>query len=174
MSKGPLPFLLGSPHEAEILNMRKEGVPFSAIAERLGLPVKQIRSLCGHAVRVGNFKLEPPPEVIAKEEGVAALPHKPTPREIAESHMAWIHSQMTAAIKAGASPRDISSLSGQYTAAVRLVAQLSGALDVTASQILKTVDFQRILNIFAEILGDDLPRWELLVKKLEILTGDVK
>lgn len=156
--------LEGHPKEEDVKRMRlEEKLSIDSIAARLGLPRKQVATYCGRLDKgVAPLKLEAPP----------AVPAEATPRERAELHAKWLKEQIDKAVTDNAPPKDVASLSNQYVGAMRLVAQLSGALEVTVAQILRSVDFQRLLTAFKRSVGDNRDVWAKWEAELAVLMGE--
>jgi hypothetical protein len=102
------------------------------------------------------------------------LPPTATPRERAQAQCEFLDARMNWSVENGVSGKDIAALSGQITNATRLLARLSGSLEVTEAQIIRSVPFQRILGAVIETLAGDRKRLEELERKLATLAGESK
>ena len=160
------PTLLGHPREAEVRKLRADGWSLDKISARLNLPRNQVQTFCTYIQSEANggapLRLAPPPEV----------PADATPRQRAELHANWLKAQIDGAIAAGANIKELASLSGQYVNAMRLVARLSGALEITAAQILRSTDFQRCIEALRRAAGDNLEVLKRLDGELARLMGE--
>lgn len=161
--------IIGSKHQGRVDAELSAKAPLRKIAERYGFSLSAVQRYKDNhwslSVKQGGpgkrWEKTPPPDVAGK-----------TPREKAEAHAAWLHSEITKAVAAGAATKDLSALSGQYNIALRTVAQLSGALQVTMSQIVKHPDFIRCQALLLEVLGDDVARVKKWEAGLAAMMGD--
>lgn len=161
---GRKPTLLGGEHEPRIRELRKQGRGVDFISSTMSLPRKQVQTLLEHIAREerGNWKMAPPPVEEADW----------TPRQRAEAHCRWMKDQLDAAVNGGAGVKEVASLSSQYVAAQRLVATLSGALDITEAQIIRSTAFARCLAALERACGDNREVWERWEKEVAELVGE--
>lgn len=157
------PHLLGTTDEARVRDARAKGWSVDKIASQLDIKRHLVQTLVAYidkeAPKVG---LDTPPEV----------PDSATPRERAELHTRWLKAQVDKLVKDKAPPRDVAAISTQYANAMKLEARLSGALEVTASQVVRSTDFQRALQALRRACGDDLGVWERFNAELRVLLGE--
>src|SRR5262245_39686883 len=119
------PTLAGTPAEKHIRKRRSEGASIEKTAAELGLPQRQVQTVFEHAAK--DWSRPPLPDLAGKS-------HK----EVAQLHAEWLHGCLAAAAQS-APAKDIALLSAQYTNALKHVARLDGALDITERQIVKTL-----------------------------------
>jgi hypothetical protein len=159
----PKAVLGGTPEEAKIRELRAKGVSVDRIANMLKVPRDQVQTITDRMRKeAAALRLDAPPKV---KDGA-------TPRERAEVHTKWLKEQVDKAVKDGAPAKEIAALSNQYVSAMRLEALLTGALEVTAAQVIRSSDFQRALAALRRACGDDLRVWEAFAAELRVLTGE--
>ncbi len=81
-----------------------------------------------------------------------APPAGTSPKELAAWHVESIKARLMAAIAANATPKEITMYQGQLTNAMRHHARLSGALDITEAQILRSAPWARVMGLLRETL----------------------
>lgn len=79
-------------------------------------------------------------------------PEDTSPKGLAAWHCERIKERMLAAERADAPIKEITALQGQYTNALRHHARLSGALDITEAQIVRSAPWSRVSSIAVEVL----------------------
>lgn len=112
------------------------------------------------------------PHAIPPAPKAPELPPTATPRERAQAQCEFLDARMKWSVENGVSGKDIAALSGQVTNATRLLARLSGSLEVTEAQIIRSAPFQRILGAVIETLAGDRKKLEALEKRLAELAGE--
>lgn len=90
----------------------------------------------------------PPPPVIS-------IDPNSTPLEQAQAQRKWLTERLEWASRGGLPEKEIAALAGQVGGAVRLVARLSGALDITEIQIVRSPPFARVRAAFDAALKFD-------------------
>lgn len=157
------PSLTDTEREARATELLNAGASIDVASARSGVPREAVRGIRKRlAADKPAFKLEAPPSV----------PVGATPLDRAELQANWLKSQIDRAVANDAPMKDTAALSAQYGAAIRLVAQLSGAFEVTAHQIIKSVDFARALQALKRALGDNKEVWARWELELATLLGE--
>lgn len=80
------------------------------------------------------------------------LPDTATPLERSAATCEWLRGQIDHAVLMRASQKDLTQLIGQLTNANRLHARLSGALDITEAQIVRSAPWARIMVVLRDAL----------------------
>lgn len=127
----------------------------------------------GMAHRYGQ---EPPPAPAAASNGSRAPDPPPVrPGSTLAEQMAeqceWLQRRISWGQSHGETATELTKWAGQFTNAQRHLAKLTGALEVSEGQILKSPKFARALQVIREAIGDDLPVWERVLKALEAYEG---
>lgn len=136
--------------DAEELNKRiiREQDTFSTLSDRYGISVealKRHKRFCLQpklAVAMGD---RPPGPEMPKLEGLS-------PQDHASAHCEWLRLRIEWAQKAGLPEKDVAQLAGQYTNAQRLYARLSGALELTEAQIVKSAPWAKLSVLIRDAL----------------------
>jgi hypothetical protein len=80
------------------------------------------------------------------------LPDTATPLERSAATCEWLRLQIDHAVATNAAQKEMTQLIGQLTNANRLHARLSGALDITESQIVRSAPWARIMVVLRDAL----------------------
>lgn len=116
------------------------------------------------------------PHLHAKNAGAPPRPKvSPTasPLEQAQAQHTWLVAQQEwAASNPSISQKELAQIAGQVVSSVRLVARLSGALDVTEAQIVKSAPFARVLVALDAVFAS-FPNEKALREKFEAELGKV-
>ena len=83
----------------------------------------------------------------------------------------WLQRRISWGQTHGETATELTKWAGQFTNAQRHLAKLTGALEVSEGQILKSPKFARALQVIREAIGDDLPVWERITKALAEYEG---
>lgn len=95
------------------------------------------------------------------------LPADISPKDRAKAHCDWLRLRIQWVEQNSASEKDLAHMAGQYTNATRLYSRLSGALDITESQIARSVPWQRLMVVVREALKPHPKALEDLMKAVE-------
>lgn len=131
----------------EIDGLLDSGVSPENIAVRYSLVGRTVARHREHRIadRKKFIEANPPPELPTLEGDVS-------PRDKAATHVSWLESKIKWSESNGGSTRELSQLSGQYTSALKNLARLSGALDITEMQILRSAPWTRIMSVVRDVL----------------------
>jgi hypothetical protein len=100
----------------------------------------------------------PPPPTLADNA---------TPLERARATSQWLQTRLTWASSQGRPEKELAHLAGQCTNATRLLARLSGSLEVTEAQVVRSLPFSRIIGVMREALRPYPKALEAVVGALE-------
>lgn len=136
------------------------GVSKEAIAGALSLSVA---TLYRHAKHYSTSKGR------TKSPELPTLPPDVSPKDRVVAHLNWLENKIKWAEANNAPTREIAQLSAQYTSACKHEARLSGALDVTETQILRSTPWTRIMNVIRDNLKSHPVILQKILSALEVL-----
>lgn len=143
MKGGPRSVVASSPHRLAIEAALDAGRPERDIAAEYGVSKSAVQ----------RYKASRPPRIAPLVAPVPEAPTNATPKESAQWHCDRIKARMLAAEMSGqVSEREIAALYGQYTNALRHLARLSGSLDITESQVVRSAPFTRVMTVLLDTL----------------------
>jgi|SRR5580704_4408796 hypothetical protein len=93
--------------------------------------------------------------------------------EAIRAHASWLQKRIAWGQATGEEPRHLQGWSSQFTAAQKHLAKLTGAYEVTESQIIRSPKFIKLMSLILEAIGDDVVILGRVRKVIEIYeTGD--
>lgn len=90
--------------------------------------------------------------VVAPAVSYPELPADASPLDRAAATCAWLRARIRHAESTGAETRELALLGSQLNTANRLHARLSGALDITEAQIVRSAPWAKIMVVMRDVL----------------------